>query len=321
MPQFARRPRVPPLLGVALIIVALAAYVYFVAYPLVHGLVVTPAFGLPRRVYAAIPPSTVVPRVIDRAEFISTISSSTSSSTTEHNATSNVTHANVTNATLSVHEHERSSVPRAIATSADAAACGLDPGDVLFYTEPRTAIEDALSTPLIAHTTIVCGDIDGSLRLAHLTVSGMRFTRLTTLLKKGGSIFVRKLHCPLDLRQELLDACAHAVKTQTTQRTQTRHGGARYSAAWNRRGGRILFGLGDDPTLGFTCTTATLQLLEEARILGPVDHVAFMSPRSLIEEPHGPSGRLAWAPECSWDPLRVWVRDVSTHHVVTACAP
>ena len=181
-------------------------------------------------------------------------------------------------------------------TAAHATACGLDPGDLLFYCDPRLALENAFGWDRTPHLLKYCGDVsgDGVGRCVHLGPSSLRMCRLSSMWSgargKASITLVRKLRCSSQQRATLVQVCAAACASQRSQKT-----GVQYNPAWTQRGAQHLFGLRDTPALGLTCTNMALLLLFDSGIL--IVHIQhFMTPRFLLF-----SSKLPFAEGCSLD--------------------
>lgn len=151
---------------------------------------------------------------------------------------------------------------------------------------------------------VASAEYDTEARFVHLSENGFRYSRMARIWDMGGTLYIRKLRCPPEARAKLLEAAMQSVATQTPQGDPSP-----LTLAATSRGARIIFGLKDRESSGYTCTTSLFSAMTTAGILTrPVKE--FWSPHDTMFEPHGEFGALPWADGCSLDPVKRWV-DIS----------
>ena len=188
-------------------------------------------------------------------------------------------------------------------------------GDLLFLCPQQMRVMrayQALYGSALPHVVMYWGlDERGIARVVHLSSAGLRLGRLSTVLRSIAAgnthVALRQLQCSDAEREALLEACAHAVRTQRSvraigaaqgvdglhgmdglglesqerlkaqtssrsesrseSRVQRRRGEDYSRPAFLARAARLVLGLRDDPSLGHVCSTAMLRLYFDAGIL------------------------------------------------------
>ena len=198
----------------------------------------------------------------------------------------------------------------------------VEAGDLFVHFSKSSAFSHLHGLGNVAHSALGYGEWKGEQRLLHLTHWGVSMMRLRSLAVTEANnarvVFVRKLRCPDAARATLravMEASMLKVQDMTPKERESKRN--EFRPAFLARGTLLGLGLGDAPSLGHTCTTSILYLLERAGILLPSDgdgekavYKHFWNPFSLLEM--GDDARemrkldLRWAPGCSWDAVQVY---------------
>lgn len=196
-------------------------------------------------------------------------------------------------------------------TDANLQALGLSPGDLLFYIQPWRFTERVWSVPRVPHIVIYYGEHEGTPRCVHMSMHGLRLTRVKSLWNKGGDLYVRKLLAPQNVKNDLIRICQAAVRTQTLDNQPD----VIFKPGWIMRGVQKLLNLEDAAWFGQTCVSATLALLAEANILA-LNPKGFWTPHDVLFEPSGVRGALSWSPLCGLDVPKALFNDFSRQSYV-----